>query len=638
MRTNRIVLALGAALLVAEAPAQTFYEKDGISLHGSVHLVTRNAATCQVLESNETPVSYVEKKANHGLPLHVWRMDFAARNGSKRKLERLTALFKIASEWPPCTNWIGPEDRHAKRVQWADSFEVLQRPNGIEPGGEASDSVFVLAFHDQQPEFEDWQLDYRFVSESESAPPVSGSVTGNRSSDSGGRTRLTPAKLPPDIEADRYLLQAEQAVRDGDPAGARAAMLRLQSLQTEHGLEPPPEHHFRHAQAWEAAGERERAVESAVRYLQLQGRNAEHYTATLELINRAESGRAGSAAAGRTSGPETEISEPGPSTPPEPICSGQADGPPCWMELESHPGCYVWNPELPETESMTWTDGCVHDRADGLGTLKWIWVSSSQERQSVDGTGLLRGGKQTGDWTVLNRPYAKQEERPYVDGVIDGLVTGRFYDELRSGVTFKTPWANGEIHGIEEVYWPDGSIMHRIPYVNGRRDGIAESYGQDGSPSMKTPFVNGKVHGVEENYLDGFLWKKTPYVNGEIHGVEEEYRRDGSLESKIPWVNSNQHGMKEYYFNDGSLMGQTPYANDRPHGLSVWYHENGQLSSKTPWVEGEIQGVKEDYREDGSLLRKRPYVNGEIHGVDEWYSPDGFVTDSTRWVRGERLE
>ena len=638
MRKNRIAFALGAALLVAEAPAQTFYEQDGISLLGSVSLVTRDAATCQVLESNETPVSYAEKKANHGQPLHVWRMEFTARNGSKRKLDRLTALFKIAAEWPPCTNWKGPEGRYAKRVQWADSFEVLQRPSGIEPGGEASDSVFVLVFHNQQPEFEDWQLDYRFAPESESAPPVSGSVTGNRSSESGGRTRLTADQLPPEIVADRYLLQAERAVRDGDPAGARAAMVRLQSVQEEHGLEPPPEHHFRHAQAWEAAGEPEHAVESAVRYLQVQGRNAENYTAALELMNRAESGRAGSAAAGRTSGSETEISEAGRPTPPEPICSGQADGPPCWMELESHPGCYVWNADLPETESMTWTDGCVHDRADGLGTLKWIWVSSSQERRSVDGTGLLLGGKQTGGWTVLNRPYGTVEERPYVDGVIDGLVTGQFNDEFRSGRTYKTPYANGEKHGMEEFYYPDGSLWSQIPHMNGRRHGLLEIYEEDGSRYMKTPYVNGNVHGVQEIYSDGSLWKKTPYVNGEIHGVEEEYRRDGSLESKIPWVKSEQHGMQVHYYPDGSLMGQTPYANDRPHGLALWYHENGQLSSKTPWVNGERHGVGEEYREDGSLSRKIPRVNGEAHGLVEWYSPDGSVRDTTRWVRGEPLE
>ena len=97
---------------------------------------------------------------------------------------------------------------------------------------------------------------------------------------------VTAMQLPPEIQADRYLLQAEQAVRDQNFGAARAAMESLQALQGEHGLEPPPEDHYRYAQVWEAAGRPKRAMEAAVRYLQLRGREAEHYTEALELMNR----------------------------------------------------------------------------------------------------------------------------------------------------------------------------------------------------------------------------------------------------------------------------------------------------------------------------------------------------------------
>ena len=63
-------------------------------------------------------------------------------------------------------------------------------------------------------------------------------------------------------------------------------MERLASLQREHGLEATQEDHYRHAQAWAAAGEPERAVEAAVRYLQSGGRNAERYEEALDLIDR----------------------------------------------------------------------------------------------------------------------------------------------------------------------------------------------------------------------------------------------------------------------------------------------------------------------------------------------------------------
>ena len=63
-------------------------------------------------------------------------------------------------------------------------------------------------------------------------------------------------------------------------------------LQREHGLEPDPEDHYRYARVWSAAGEPERALEAAVRYLQLQGREADHYDGALDLVNRAEAQQA----------------------------------------------------------------------------------------------------------------------------------------------------------------------------------------------------------------------------------------------------------------------------------------------------------------------------------------------------------
>ena len=153
-----------AASLFAAAAAQgeTLYQQDGITLEGSVRMVTRGAGVCQVLESHHPPDVYEDMKGNHGQPLNVWRLDFAARNGSGRSLEHLTAHLKIDSEWPPCTNWSGPEGRYPKTPQWAGSFEVLQRPSGMQPGEQVGDTVYVLAFHSHEPRFENWQVDYRF--------------------------------------------------------------------------------------------------------------------------------------------------------------------------------------------------------------------------------------------------------------------------------------------------------------------------------------------------------------------------------------------------------------------------------------------------------------------------------------------
>ena len=108
MTTSRIKTWIAAGLLTASAAhGETLYQKDGITLEGSVRMVHRSAATCQVLEENESAESYEHTKSNHGRPLNVWGVDYAAFNGSGRSLSQITAHFRIEAEWPPCTNWAG---------------------------------------------------------------------------------------------------------------------------------------------------------------------------------------------------------------------------------------------------------------------------------------------------------------------------------------------------------------------------------------------------------------------------------------------------------------------------------------------------------------------------------------------------
>ncbi len=96
------------------------------------------------------------------------------------------------------------------------------------------------------------------------------------------------AELAPDIQADRYLVQAERQIRSGDLAGALATLDRILGLQAEHGLEIPDAFWFKRAEVSRQAGLHALAVESATRYLEAAGRSGEHYMAALELLDVAE--------------------------------------------------------------------------------------------------------------------------------------------------------------------------------------------------------------------------------------------------------------------------------------------------------------------------------------------------------------
>ena len=442
----RVLGGLVAAALLAGIPvtAETFHSQDGVMFEGTLRKVVEQAAVCNVLEQNHPPDEYERLKPNHGQPIDLWQVDFAVRNESGRQIEHLRASGWVRAEHPPCTNWSGegpgggpvlPQPSLMAPTVWSDHFQMLQRADGMRPGEQERRSLYLVVFGEHQPHFGEWDIDYRFAAGSGDAGERGGATQSGRGPQAPG-----PAfELPPEIQADRYLLQAEQAVRDGDAAGVKAAMERLEALGREHGLEPAPEDHFQYAQAWAAAGEAERAMEAVVRYLRLGGREAEHYTAALELLNRAESGKLLPVGV-------------------EPSCEGQAEGAECWKELTSHPGCHVWDDHYYADQTVTWTGGCAGGLASGTGTL--TWVRDSKENKY---SGLLRDGKEHGHW-VQRFADGGSQEGPYMDGKKHGQWVLRFAD----GNVFEGPYVDDKWHGQWVVRSPDGRT-ETVTFVNGEQ-------------------------------------------------------------------------------------------------------------------------------------------------------------------------
>ena len=292
------VLFCALALLASPASAEVLYDREGIQLQGTARIVSRNAATCNVLEEKYSPEEYQKMKANQGQPLHVWQLDISAHNLTGKPLDFLSATFNIESPWPPCTNWSGEgpgggssgdfvdAEGRPQPVSWAGALKVLSMPYGMRVGQVERDTVFLEVFHEDRPVFKNWSVDFTFARQ-RSQGQQSPAAPQSREDPPRAAPRQR-VELPPGILTDKYLRQAEQLVREKDYPGARQALEKLEALQQEHGIEPDPEDHFRYARIWSEAGAPERAMEEAVRYLQIRGREAEHYEEALDLINRAE--------------------------------------------------------------------------------------------------------------------------------------------------------------------------------------------------------------------------------------------------------------------------------------------------------------------------------------------------------------
>ena len=106
-------------------------------------------------------------------------------------------------------------------------------------------------------------------------------------------------QLPPEIQADRYLLEAEKEVQEQDYAGAKEALDRILELQAQHGLEIPEQFFLRYAEVLERLGLYDEAVGFVTKYLTLAGRDGEYYREALELLSAAEEAKAAAEAAKR---------------------------------------------------------------------------------------------------------------------------------------------------------------------------------------------------------------------------------------------------------------------------------------------------------------------------------------------------
>ena len=211
-----------ALLLVAIAPAaaEDLYNKDGVQLWTSARLVTRDAATCHVLEDRYPDEEYQRLKANEGQSLHVWRLDLTAANYSGKVIEYLRGSVDVESEWPPCTNWDWDVlQDYPGGVDWAGGILSFQQVADMQPGEEAGETMFLLAFHDQAPGFGRWSIDYNFA---EAAPasadrgvPGARSPSGAPASPGGAPpSRSAAAARPEPPPAARPSRQPGETLRD----------------------------------------------------------------------------------------------------------------------------------------------------------------------------------------------------------------------------------------------------------------------------------------------------------------------------------------------------------------------------------------------------------------------------------------
>lgn len=313
-----------------------------------------------------------------------------------------------------------------------------------------------------------------------------------------GSFTLASAQLPPEVIADKYLVQAEQLLEKKDYIAALNMMDKSLALQKEHDLTLPDEFHFKYAQIAFSTGSFQTAIDAVSKYLSA-GRGSEFYKEALALLIKIEE----------------ELEEL--KVPPENICGEKSVGSSCWMALTNQPDCYVWNAHLmnheardrepPKDETVTWSGECSGSFAQGAGKLLWNYSYNRYDDYWLQGkeesTGSLQNGRRYGKW-VGSYPYGK--------------------------------WEGSYMHGRRHGHWffhygePYSPAEEEGPYVDGKRHGhwvTRELDGREGGGA----YVNGKQHGQWVDPYPSGQWEGS-YVGGKRHGHWVWRGLDGTTETE----------------------------------------------------------------------------------------------------------
>lgn len=244
------------------------------------------------------------------------------------------------------------------------------------------------------------------------------------------------------------------------------------------------------------------------------------------------------------------------------MCAGQPEGTACWLELASHPGCYIWTQFLNSDVAMTWTAECAEGLAQGMGTLTKTHFRSA--RMLTEHVGYLEAGMMHGQWVeraadgrvwegpfvehkrhgqwIFRHPDGRVEKKFYVNGryvgrrpeavieeghLVEGMKKGDWVINYPDGRVDEGPFEEGKRQGKWVDRLPSGEVQEG-PYDEGRRHGFWVWQGPTGIV-WEGRYAVGKRHGRwVERYANGQVWEG-PYTEGKKHGEWVIREKEGDV-------------------------------------------------------------------------------------------------------------
>ena len=221
------------ALLGSPASAEILYDREGIQVQGTARIVSRNAATCNVLEEKYSPEEYQKMKANQAAPPRLavgYLRPQPHRQTPRFPLSHLQHRIPLAA--------LHQLERGGPRRRSLGGLRRCRRPAPARLVGRRLEGPLHALWHARRPGRARHRVPgglsrrpaglQELVGRLHLCPAaVSGAASSGCAREARGPPPGSGSSSPPDILADKYLRQAGQLVGDKDYPGARQALEKL---------------------------------------------------------------------------------------------------------------------------------------------------------------------------------------------------------------------------------------------------------------------------------------------------------------------------------------------------------------------------------------------------------------------------
>ena len=179
------------------------------------------------------------------------------------------------------------------------------------------------------------------------------------------------------------------------------------------------------------------------------------------------------------------------------------------------------------------------------------------------------------------------------------------YDDgkIRRIVGFK----NDVIHGLDKIWFPDGTVACQQYYCDGKLHGTKTSYYYlSGNKQCEEQFQHGISHGVKQKwYSNGTRHSYEQYKDGNRHGITIYWYFNGV--DNINIININVNDVNNNIINNnninnnvscGNMNIRYSYFGGKPHGVFETWYKSGRRESHCHYYHGSGVGTHHYWLQD----------------------------------------